>query len=716
MAISNLSTAYGAVTYEVPSCHAGEKERLAWIAQSVREGETYLQSQRAYVDIDRAIDVINGTEDNEKRLDNLSRVRVNRLKRQIREVVATLANLRPLWGFKSDNPQFENQTEILNKLVLSWWHNTFADRKIREALQYAAVQGTGYLSPIWEKDFWFTGRGDVTLHAYGPKDILPVQIGRDHDLQRAYAVVIRTEVPINLARKMYPLAGDRIQADRGAPLEMKKGLRRVSKFVSPALLHASGKDKSLEETPFPMVDVYNVYIMDTSYNDTGADMIMGEPGANWSYIVPYCGKEIDTGMMDALGRPVMHRVSPDEALLYPRRRLIVATNHGILFDGPSPWWHGKVPLVQFRVDDWAWDFLGYSLVHDGESIQESNNVIFRAIDDTANLRLRPPRLYDKNLISQSAIDLFDTRIPGSALGVDMTLGEPVKMLSEKGQYDVPQWIIEHLQAQEERMADLMGLKDLSALAKARQTPSSDSIEKLMELAGPLVTDMSRNMERSMRELGDMFKAYVFQFYTAPRRVQILGKDGVTEEDFYYRPGSLIPNALPGEDPLNPKSREQDRAFWHMNNFLFHVTPNSMHQITQMTRKLVYLQLWRDQRFPISPQTVAEALDIPNWGTLDGNTEFDKWINYMRQYNELQIQLMMEQQKAALMMQMMAGGMGGPQDPATAGMMGLAAGLQANEMAGQQGQNPNEGRPPSGGEPPQIQQKDGGSRTTIAESR
>lgn len=215
----------------------------------------------------------------------------------------------------------------------------------------------------------------------------------------------------------------------------------------------------------------------------------------------------------------------------------------------------------------------------------------------------------------------------------------------------------------------------------------------------------------MRELGDMFKAYVFQFYTAPRRVQILGKDGVTEEDFYYRPGTLIPNALPGEDPLNPKSREQDRAFWHMNNFLFHVTPNSMHQITQMTKKMLYLQLWRDQRFPISPQTVAEALDIPNWGTLDGNTEFDKWINYMRQYNELQIQLMTAQQIAAMQLQMagqlaMAGGV----------VAEAAGGMEANSLPGQQTENPNEGRPPSGQSPPQIQQKDGGERTTIAESR
>lgn len=711
--MGNLTGTYSK-TYEFPDRNAAEKEKLGCLQEYVREGETYLQGQRAYSDIDRAIDVINGNEDDEKRLDNLSRVRVNRLKRQIREVVATLSNMRPLWGYKSDNSLFEHQTEILNKLILSWWHNSFADRAIRSALQYAAVQGTGYLSPVWERDFWTAGRGDVALHAYGPKDVLPVQLGRDHDLQRAYAVIIRTEVPLNLARKMYPLQRDKINPDRGAPLDMKKGLKKVQKYVSPALVYASGKDKHMEETPFPMVDVYNMYVLDTSYNDSGMDVLMGDAGTNWSYLVPYVGKEVQTGMIDNNGAPVIHRVTPEEAMYYPRRRLVVATNYGVLYDGPSPWWHGKVPLIQFRVDDWPWDYLGYSLIHDGESIQESNNQLFRSIDDAANLRLRPPKIYDKSLVSQSAINLFDTRQPNSALGVDMSMGEPVKFLSEKGQYDVPNWIIEHIQMQEERMSDLMGVKDLTALAKARQTPSSDSIEKLLEMAGPLITDMSRNMDRSMRELGDMFKAYVFQFYTAPRRVQILGKDGVTEEDFYYRPGTLIPPALPGEDPLNPKSREQDRAYWHMNNFLFHVTPNSLHQITQMTKKMLYLQLWRDQRFPISPQTVAEALDIPNWGTLEGNTELDKYITYMRMSNELQTQLMQRQQMAQLQMQMMAQGIaGGGQDPGTAGLMGLSAGLQAGQMAG--GGQPNEGRPPTASVPPHMEQKDDGTRQTVAES-
>lgn len=536
-------------------------------------------------------------------------------------------------------------------------------------------------------------------------------MGRDHDLQNAYAVIIRTEVPINLARKMYPLHRDRIIADRGQPLEMRKGMRRVQKYVSPALMYASGRDRNNEETPFPMCDIYNIYILDTSYNDTGADVLMGDPGTNWSYLVPPVGKKVDTGMLDATGAPVQHEITPEEAMYYPRRRLVVATNYGILYDGPSSWWHGKCPIVQFRVDDWPWDFLGYSLIHDAESIQTSNNTLFRAIDDSANLRLRPPRIYDNTLISKGAIDLFDTRVPGSAMGVDMTMGDPVRFLSEKGQYDVPNWITDHLHMQEERMGDLMGLKDLTALAKARQTPSSDSIEKLMELAGPLVTDMSRNMESSMREVGDMFKSYVFQFYTAPRRVQILGKDGVTEEDFYYRPGTLIPQSMPGEDPMNPKSREQDRALWHMNNFLFHVTPNSLHQITQMTKKMLYLQLWRDQRFPISPQTVAEALDIPNWGTLEGATELDKWIGYMRMQNELSTQLAVRQQMAMMQMQMMAGG---GQDPGTAALGGLAAGLSAQQLA-ESGTQPREGRPSSGAVPPRIEQKDGGERQTVAES-
>ena len=203
--------------------------KLGWLREAIGEGENFLKCQRAYPDIDRAVDMLFGPHE-ERIPSSLSRVYVNRLKRLIREQVATLSNLMPTWGYNSDNRAVEGQVVVLTKLLKAWYTSSFADRSIREALQYAAVEGTGYISPIWEPDFWCPGRGEAVLKTYGAKDVLPIQMPRDHDLQRCYAVIVRTEYPLSLARGAYPDFADQIQPDRTQPGWLRRGVQKVQKF------------------------------------------------------------------------------------------------------------------------------------------------------------------------------------------------------------------------------------------------------------------------------------------------------------------------------------------------------------------------------------------------------------------------------------------------------------------------------------------------------
>lgn len=692
----------------IPSAQSAEKDKLATIDRWIGQGEAFIRSSRAYDDMEKAIEIIAGTQT--KRPAQLSQLHLNRVKREIREVVGTLSNLRPLWGFKSDNPLYDRHVEILNKLMLAWFHTKFVDRAIREALQYAAVLGTGYLSVGWEKDLWFSGRGDVSLTAHGPKDVLPIGLSSNNDIQGAYATIIRSEVPLIKAQALYPTHVQWLNADRDGSSWFAKAKETTRRFASPALnlIGASGAAPSVD--PSPTIDIFNIYIRDTTVNHTGVDLPMGDPGSNWAYIVPYVGKQVPTGMTDAQGQPVMHTVTEDEALLYPRLRLITCTRTHIIKDGPSPWWHGKVPIVQFRLDDWPWEFLGFSLIRDTAAAMDSVNSLYRAVVDSANVRLRPPVRYDRSVVSKGFIDRFDPRRPGARVEVDSTTGveDPVKPIFDPSQFDVPQWIPELIQGLEERADYLVGVQDLSALAKARQTPSADSIEKLMEVAGPLVYDMSRNMERSLRDLGELFKGVVFQFYTVARKLQVLGPDGLSEEDFDFEPGSMVPAHLPWENASDGPStfNRHARAQWHQNNFVFHIVPNSLHQITQMTRKLLYLQLMRSG-VPIDPWTLAEVFDVPNFGRppSGANTVIERWEAWQKIVAEIQmaIQLQMQQQ------QMMAS----PEGQAMGALSQIG-----QQMGGNNGTGGQPGRPPSAQQPPQMQTKengDGTQRQTISES-
>ncbi|MFH1743264.1 MAG: hypothetical protein ABIH23_30020, partial [bacterium] len=524
----------------------------------------------------------------------------------------------------------------------------------------------------WERDFWSAGRGDIALHVYGPEDVLALQIGRGGNLQRAYVVILRTEVPLAEAHFMYPEYADRITAVREQPGWIKRGMKSVQKYMAPALNvsrrpGAGGSDN----IPYPTTDIYNAYILDPSINVTGKPIPMGEPGTSWQYDVPPLGADIPSGILNSAGQTLYRKATQDDARMYPLRRLMTATSNCVLYDDTSPWWHGKVPLVKFVMDDWPWEFLGFSLTRDNSTIQDSMIRIMRAMDDSANARLRPPLQYDKDLVSKALMERLDPRQPGQTVGMNLSMGEAIKTILSPDHYNIPPQTFALIEKFEQIMDHQMGVNDIASIAKARQLPAADSLEKLLEVAGPLITDMSRNMERSMRDLGEMCKSLFLQFYTTQRKLQILGPDGLVEEDYDYDPGNMIPAHLPGED-LERASRFSmiQRARWHQNNFVFHVTPNSLHQITQLSRKLLYVQLWRGQ-FPIDPWTLAEVLDVPNFGPAPkgATTVMERWVAWTRMMSEF--------------------GLETPGKPV--------------------------GRPPSGQKAPEIKQKEGGTRSTITES-
>jgi hypothetical protein len=276
------------------------------------------------------------------------------------------------------------------------------------------------------------------------------------------------------------------------------------------------------------------------------------------------------------------------------------------------------------------------------------------------------------------MERFDPRQPGQKVPHNLSAGDAMKILVPSTYYDIPVSFFTHIKDLFELIGNLLGVKDLTAIAKARQIPSADAMEKMAEMAGPLMTDLSRSMEASIRLIGEMVKGLLFQFYDAPRRVQVMGQDGTTEEDYDFEPGNLVPSHMPGE-PTDTKSAtsRMERARWHLQNVFLEIIPNSLHQITQTTRKLMLLQLQKTG-FPVDPWTIAEAFDIANFGSppVGARTVMERYVAWMRMQAEI---------KQALTP---------PQPP---------------------GQGKGGGRPSSNGKSPHIAQKDHGTRSTISTS-
>jgi len=201
--------------------------------------------------------------------------------------------------------------------------------------------------------------------------------------------------------------------------------------------------------------------------------------------------------------------------------------------------------------------------------------------------------------------------------------------------------------------------------------------------------MSRSMEPPMRDLGVMVKYLICQYYTTSRVMQWIGAENVAPEVFDFDPSSLIPSHLPGEatDTESPTDKIV-RARVFADNLRFFITPNSLHEITQMAMKLGLIQL-RKAGIMIDSQTIAEAWQIPNFGQIDGNTVIERFRNE----KEMELEL------AARMKELAGGlGLGGPPGAPGAG-----------------GKKP-EGRPPSGNAPPKLKDKPTEARSTITESK
>lgn len=714
--------------YEIPPYAVTPSARLhGWLLEAVQEGNAWLQTQKQAANWSDIIPLLDGL-DPLRVPDGMSNTQYPLEKRIARELVASLAGfhhegeIAPLW----DNDLFD-QAHILTQIDRHWYESTKANAQHRAGLQYAVGLGTGYWLQEWDANFWGPGRGDIRLTAFSPSDITFVQLPKDHDLQRAYAVIIRYEMPINLARRTYgwnPAFAASLVPDRDSPNWIQKGLRKVQQFVSPAL-RVAGRSRpgNDSDASFPTVDIFHTYIMDGAINETFAPITMGPRGTNWTYQVPAHGGEIPTGMMNpATGVEWTRPATREDCLMFPLRRLSIFSSTGVCYDGSSPWWHGDVPVAAVRYSDWPWNALGSSTIADIRSMTSGISALMREMEDSAAARLDPPAVYNDTLVSKSWAEAFNPRRAGVRGAADTAMGSPITFPVPPEQYNVPAWIPEYMNRNEDRARYMTGVQDLTAIAKARQIPGADTLEKLLEMAGPLVQDMVRAVELPLTQLGNWRKAYYFQFYTASRVIQLVGPDDFDPKQWrMFGPDKIADIKARGSfqfdqsqllGPLQGVSAaaKTDLAKRRVGDFVYNVTESGVSEINRMTTKLFYLQLMKEG-FPISWWTFAKIARIPNFGPApDGtNNEMERWIAQQHIQIELQAELQIEAQQAMMAAQLAAGG------TPDAAMMGAGGESPDGNGGGppMPGQTRPQGRPQSYKNPPKMVQKDHGTRTTIS---
>ena len=587
-----------------PPLGATDDTKLAWLRNTFEEGMSYLKNQRAYRSAMKGLDLI--ADDRSDGGDvALSKNRYNLIKRGIKEIVATISNLRVIPDYQTLG-QYKNQEDVLNKRYKLWWYNRHVRGVIKKGLQWAGVCGKGYVYLGYERLFGVSGEADVAAKAKGPFSVIPWQMGEEHDLQKAYSVDICHEVPYFQALARFPLKSEILQSC-AKPSSILRKPSPQKPMLSNVWRMFFGKTKEQEPETFPVCYLRERYILDTSMNNTGQVVHMGDPGTSWEYYVYPRGGQMPSGVFQN-GTELTRPVRDEDAMLYPARRCIWWTEHGVLEDGPSHYTHGYVPVVPFQFDDWMSEFLGYPLSHDTLPLQRSVRDGLRVVDDSMNAKTRPTVGYAADKVSRNFMKSWDPRKPLQAIGFrGMALGDMKQLISPvlpAAYYDIPPFIMEYIRENSDRIERIMGVMNVTALAKARQAPSGDTLEKMSELMGPIVNEYSHNIESSIMLLGIMIKYLFMQFDSIPIREQVLGNDGWTKEDFDYDPATIVPLEAVNTSRLTTLF---DRVREHASRFTYFIKPGSLLELTSLTRKLVLFQLFKEGL--VDPWTLYDACDL-----------------------------------------------------------------------------------------------------------
>lgn len=595
-----------------------EKKVLEWANEAVQEGTAFLMSQPGYSKIETSMDYIMGDFSGKVKPSVLSRVRSNRFGKIALDLAASMTDIKPFWEYRTHNKRFDQQAILGNKLAQAWWMNRHIDLKFADVIKWGLVAGSGYAHLVYNSE-----TKDLDMLAEDPRDVIPIRPASLHSIQDALGVVIRRERTVNYLKAKYPDKKHRIRPDREGPIRGVRQQTRWGKLMrdwglatSPfqSAMESSLGGKAQTQIGVPAADFYTMYVKDERRNTkedfekfTGGVVYMGPwkrdesgeylPEANWSY-------KVESGEK-----------------LYPNKRLITFTKDVVLYDGPSIYWHGLFPVIKIPLDPWPWTWLGKAPMWDLIPLQESLDAHMQIVEDHNEKFARPDIVADKNSISRSTMNRLDTRRAGAKLRTNPSAGKGISL-----EYPPPldQSISGFIEFIIKEMQEVSGSQDATQFAKLGQIPSAETVEKMLEAMTPAIRMRSRNLEATLRQFAHITLSNLFQFYTTAQRIAILGPQGMTFEDFDYDPGTLIPDYIQEEDfdgsegftptvearARGPQERSK-RAQAFLRFFKFYVAPNSLLSASEITRKMMYLQLARAGWVDI--WTLLDVLGIPNAG-------------------------------------------------------------------------------------------------------
>lgn len=577
----------------------GDPRVLGWLREAVQEGDRINRSDPMYDRMAQGMAYVAGDQrpmnaPAQGQPSYLPNLQINESRRVVQGHVSALTDLKPLFAYKSMNPAFTLQADLLNKLTVAWWITSMADIELGDCIKYALCAGTGDLVQEWNP--YIQNGGDIRISARDTRDTLAIRPAtHNKDIQAWDGLMLRESHTVNALRGLFPDRAELFRPTTDSLLSTLMGRfkSQVSRLISPAADTLSGLEAPAQSSRVRSGEVllYRTYLTDRTKNLTNKPIPMGTPGASWSYLV-----------------------QPGE-YLYPYKRLIVSTPEMLLYDGPSTYWHGQFPVSRLRLFSLPWHFLGLPLLNDLIPMQDAINQTAQDLLLGVRKWMDPSVTYNRNAVSESFMRTFDARRPGAKVKLTHDGAKEGFKINEGPPAPVLQAALGTLQFLLGKFDDLSGTPNLQELMALRQLPGAETIQRYWEALTPELRQEGRQVEAFLRSVAEQAKVTRFQYETNARRVVILGDAGQAMSDFDFDPEVLVPGLRKGQAGYTPEfdaalPRDQRARSFHK-AIVFTLAPNSILSMNATEGKLMRLQLARGGMYDF--WSLCESLEIPNVG-------------------------------------------------------------------------------------------------------
>lgn len=546
-----------------------DREVARWCEAAYDEADTELEKYEEIQQLDRNINYLMGRQWSDRRPTYKASPVSNRMWINLVQLVSFLTDIRQSFEIKATNRIFDKHADILNKIIRAWFFSEDIDMVLSTIIIYSALT-VGYGRLIWNPEAK-SGEGELELIPCGPTDVLPIKPG--FNLQKSLGVIYRVAKPLSWFREKYPLKGFAVPMDMELSQYIAKtpGTHghsgRMTQFLSPQIRRLFGQGSiARKESSIPMAMYREFWIKDNQRNTSGSTVYVGNPSLEYGY-----------------------KVEPGQRL-YPRGRLICMGGPIVLYDGPNPFWHGLYPFATLKLNDVPWQWPGVSEFRNQIPLQDIMNNILAGILDTVKRATNPPLLSPSNAFGEAVKRSIDPNMPGAKLFYSPASINPPRY-AEPAQ--LPSFVYQTMIYAQQELDAQSGFIDMSSVSRKSIIPAADTLEQMKESQQTLVRLKVRRIESFFKELGVQFIPNIFQFYTVKRRVQMLGDDGLTFEDFDYDPGTMVPSGVSPEE--------------HWRKFQFMIQPGSLLKTSRIPMQQLMLSLRRSG--DMDRDNLLESLDL-----------------------------------------------------------------------------------------------------------